>query len=139
MHIETFERRKHSISLTPLIDVVFILLVFFMLATSFTDWRPITLATGTSEAAPGDTPPAVVRVDADGSLHYDGSTSRDPRTLAQRLNAAIAAGDISAVIVQPAPEATLDVTVGALDALSGAGVAPMSLATGTTSAKEDRP
>jgi biopolymer transport protein ExbD len=136
MHIETLERRTHSISLTPLIDVVFILLVFFMLATSFTDWRPITLATGTSEAAPGETPPAVVRVDADGTLHYNGSASRDTRSLAQTLNAAIEAGDVSAVIVQPEAEATLDVTVGALDALAGAGVAPMSLAAG---AKADRP
>ena len=136
MHIETFERRKHSISLTPLIDVVFILLVFFMLATSFTDWRPITLATGTSEAAPSDTPPAVVRVDADGTLRYDGDATRDTRALARRLNASIESGDISAVIVQPDAEATLDVTVGALDALSGAGVAPMSLATGS---KGDRP
>ena len=32
---------QSEINVTPLIDVVFILLVFFMLATSFTDWRPI--------------------------------------------------------------------------------------------------
>ena len=42
---------RRMISLTPLIDVVFILLVFFMLASSFTDWRAITL----------DTPPAATR------------------------------------------------------------------------------
>src|SRR3546814_18207863 len=34
-------RRRASISLTPLIDVVFILLIFFMLATSFVDDRAI--------------------------------------------------------------------------------------------------
>lgn len=32
-------RRKLTISLTPLIDVVFILLLFFMLTSSFTPWR----------------------------------------------------------------------------------------------------
>ena len=32
-------KRKAVISLTPLIDVVFILLVFFMLSSSFLDWR----------------------------------------------------------------------------------------------------
>lgn len=130
MHIETFERRKHSISLTPLIDVVFILLVFFMLATSFTDWRPITLATGTSEAPAGETPPAVVRVDVQGGMNYDGNRYDNPRRLGQLLNTARQNGDISAVIVQPDADATLGVTVGALDALAGAGVAPMSLATG---------
>src|SRR3546814_1065083 len=34
-------RRRASISLTPLIDVVFILLIFFMLASSFLDERAI--------------------------------------------------------------------------------------------------
>ncbi|OOC09384.1 ExbD/TolR family protein, partial [Thioalkalivibrio halophilus] len=36
-------RRRNLISLTPLIDVVFILLVFFMLASSFLDWRAVEL------------------------------------------------------------------------------------------------
>lgn len=33
------------ISLTPLIDVVFILLVFFMLVSSLTQWTSVTLET----------------------------------------------------------------------------------------------
>ena len=36
-------RRKQAISLTPLIDVVFILLLFFMLSSSFSQWRQIKL------------------------------------------------------------------------------------------------
>lgn len=132
MHIETTARRRHTISLTPLIDVVFILLVFFMLATSFTDWRPITLATGTTQNKQSDTPPAVVRIDPGGDLYYDGRRYAAP-VLARELNAARERGDISAVIVRPQPLATLDVTVAALDALSGAGVAPLSLATDSRS------
>lgn len=38
-------RPTAEISLTPLIDVVFILLIFFMLASSFMDWRSIDLKT----------------------------------------------------------------------------------------------
>ncbi len=34
-------RRKQLISLTPLIDVVFILLLFFMLTSSFVAWRTV--------------------------------------------------------------------------------------------------
>lgn len=34
-------RRKQLISLTPLIDVVFILLLFFMLSSSFVAWRTL--------------------------------------------------------------------------------------------------
>ena len=46
-------RRRPLISLTPLIDVVFILLIFFMLASSFLDWRAIDLtAPGHAGASP---------------------------------------------------------------------------------------
>ncbi len=42
-------KRKNAISLTPLIDVVFILLLFFMLTSSFVPWRiidtPLSVAT----------------------------------------------------------------------------------------------
>lgn len=34
-------KRKTAISLTPLIDVVFILLLFFMLTSSFVPWRTL--------------------------------------------------------------------------------------------------
>ena len=48
-------RRRALISLTPLIDVVFILLVFYMLASTFTDWNAIPLAL---DPAPRDGDPA---------------------------------------------------------------------------------
>lgn len=35
------KRKKNRISLTPLIDVVFILLLFFMLSSTFTQWRNV--------------------------------------------------------------------------------------------------
>jgi len=41
-------------SLTPLIDVVFLLLVFFMLSSSFIQWRQVDLQAGVSEASQVD-------------------------------------------------------------------------------------
>lgn len=53
--------RRSSISLTPLIDVVFILLLFFMLTSSFIQWRAVDLSLSiaseggqTSQDAPGE-------------------------------------------------------------------------------------
>lgn len=44
MLLETLhQRRRKMISLTPLIDVVFILLLFFMLSSNFTRWHQINL------------------------------------------------------------------------------------------------
>ncbi|REG82374.1 ExbD/TolR family protein [Marinomonas pollencensis] len=45
-------KRKTAISLTPLIDIVFILLLFFMLTSSFVPWRTV----DTPLAVPADTP-----------------------------------------------------------------------------------
>ncbi|MGB7390374.1 ExbD/TolR family protein [Marinomonas sp.] len=48
-------KRKTAISLTPLIDIVFILLLFFMLTSSFVPWRtvdtPLSVASDTPSAA----------------------------------------------------------------------------------------
>ncbi len=45
-------QKRKAISLTPLIDVVFILLLFFMLSTSFIRWKEITIssAQGSTES-----------------------------------------------------------------------------------------
>ncbi|MEZ5658577.1 MAG: biopolymer transporter ExbD [Burkholderiaceae bacterium] len=53
--IRAAPRRRPSLGLTPLIDVVFILLLFFMLATSFGQWRFIEIIGSDAEASPGAT------------------------------------------------------------------------------------
>ncbi|MGK0476314.1 MAG: biopolymer transport protein ExbD, partial [Oleispira sp.] len=45
-------KQRNLISLTPLIDVVFILLVFFMLTSSFVEWKFIDLGIGEANALP---------------------------------------------------------------------------------------
>lgn len=118
MHIEIPRRHKHSISLTPLIDVVFILLLFFMLATSFTDWREISLATGTTASADdSEQPTAIVRIGPNGELHYAGDTYRI-NALVRTLVHQDTAGNLAAVIIQPAAKTTLGPTVAVLDALA---------------------
>jgi len=70
------ERRRPSaeISLTPLIDVVFILLIFFMLASSFLDWRAIGLKTAKLGNAAGAASEGAVMVKlrADGDYLVSG-------------------------------------------------------------------
>lgn len=69
-------RRKQAISLTPLIDVVFILLLFFMLTSSFVPWRIV----GTPLSVASDSKPVSDKPDIqvlrlklnDGQVWYDG-------------------------------------------------------------------
>jgi len=50
MHILDAPKKKNLISLTSLIDVVFILLVFFMLSTNFSKWNALILGTSQGTA-----------------------------------------------------------------------------------------
>lgn len=50
MEITQPRRKRNLISLTSLIDVVFILLVFFMLTSNFTRWNTIELGISTTDS-----------------------------------------------------------------------------------------
>ena len=90
-------RRRGSVSLTPLIDVIFLLLLFFMLTASFTREGELPLPAGAAGAA-SPSAAAFLQVSADG-LRLD----RQPVTRAG-LADALRAADADAVIVAFAPE-----------------------------------
>ncbi|MBQ0782542.1 MAG: biopolymer transporter ExbD [Thalassolituus oleivorans] len=59
--LSTSARRARPISLTALIDVVFILLMFFMLTSSFSQWQMLDLTIpSTHQAAKDDVPPVII-------------------------------------------------------------------------------
>lgn len=122
-------RRRALISLTPLIDVVFILLVFFMLASSFLDWRAIELN------APGE---AAVGAAMDGALlvevrQDDVRLSGESLTLSaltERLRTRVAEEPGQRVLVEPAAGVTLQRAIEVLDRAAKAGVTELSLIRG---------
>jgi len=117
-------RRRSVISLTPLIDVVFILLVFFMLASSFMDWRTLLLETAAAGApAPAEESPFVVQIET-GELRLNG----DAITLEEMIDAAHARRPAAQpVSLQPMAETRAQAVVRVLDALNAAGVGPLKL------------
>lgn len=128
MRIEVARRRPTLIRLTPLIDVVFILLVFFMLASSFLDWRAFEVAVPADVAAPDlDVEPILVEIDADGGIRVGGDTVR-----ADELAGAVRdrqQGDpaLHPVILRADDDAPLRATIGAFDRLQEGGIPGVSL------------
>ena len=124
-------RRRRLISLTPLIDVVFILLVFFMLVSSFLDWRVITLDAETAEAATSDgggglLGAVVVDIDAAGGFHLSGEPM-DLETLAARIAALASRRDDLSVVVRSAPGVPVQNMVDVLDVLAAEGPTSLSV------------
>lgn len=119
-------RRRPLVSLTPLIDVVFILLVFFMLASSFLDWRAIDVSAGAGgTAAPSPRGALLVELRADGGLRLGGeSLSAD--ALSERIAARLARNPDQRVLVKPRPGVPLQNAIDLLERLTGAGVRDVS-------------
>ncbi len=73
MHFRRKRRGIVLLNVTPLIDVVFILLVFFMLTTNFARFRLIGVDAPEDTLVVRDAAAAIVLlVKADGTLEYDG-------------------------------------------------------------------
>lgn len=119
-------RRRALISLTPLIDVVFILLVFFMLASSFLDWRAIDLK-APAKAAGGAATEGALLIE----IREDGlRLAAEPLTvdaLVQRVRARLSVKPGQRVLIKPAEGVSVQRTVDVLDRLKAAGAANMSL------------
>ncbi|MEX2454021.1 MAG: biopolymer transporter ExbD [Rhodospirillaceae bacterium] len=119
-------RRRRTISLTPLIDVVFILIVFFMLASSFFDWRSLTLDAPVQSSG-GSAMEGAMLVE----LRPDGLRLSGEDVTADRLIALVAARLAKTpgqrVLVKPATGVSVQQVVGVVDRLAEAGVSNMSL------------
>ncbi|CUA95828.1 biopolymer transporter ExbD [Pannonibacter indicus] len=98
MRINMPQRRRRPLSMTSLIDVIFLLLLFFMLSTTFTRFAGVDLGKpGQAGGGASGTPGILVFVEADG-LRINGVTVM-PEEMADRLADLQDKGATSALVV----------------------------------------
>lgn len=118
--------RRSGIGMTPLIDVVFILLLFFMLASHFHQWRAMTVSAA-GRGTPGAATPAVlVRVHDDGSIDFNG----DPvgiDGLGREIARTLLRTPSLAVQIESDDDVPLQTLAEVFDQLQAAGVSEMNL------------
>ncbi|MEM1313994.1 MAG: biopolymer transporter ExbD [Pseudomonadota bacterium] len=123
--------RRARFSLTPLIDVVFILLVFFMLASSFAEWRTIRLgAVESGGGAPSSVGAMLVEIGPAG-LRLAGAPI-DIETLEARIAERLAERPDQRVLVRPFDGVEVQATVEAVDRLAAAGARDISFLSAAT-------
>jgi biopolymer transport protein ExbD len=131
-----FQRRiqeELSINLTPLIDVVFLLLIFFMVSTTFT--RETRLAVNLPEADGEPAPDAEqvieISVSQSGAYAIDGRTlvNAELSTLMQGLEEVSLGNRNAALILIADADATHQSVVTAMDAIGQSGFSRLSIAT----------
>jgi len=137
-------RRRRSfdarIDIAPLIDVVFLLLIFFLLTTSFVQHRTLGIelpsTRGERTEAPDDAIVLVLR--AEGTLLHDGA-SLDAEGLNALLEAAARAPRPPPVVLQADREVSHGRVVEVLDRVQRAGLHHLAIATRATSGSPSGP
>jgi len=108
-------RRRAVLSLAPLIDVTFILLIFFMLVTQFDRFAPLQLVLGQKRDAPLQPPrqhgagvgTLTLEIGADGALRLDGRDAITIEALPAILTARTAGEAEPLIAIDPEPEVPL--------------------------------
>jgi biopolymer transport protein ExbD len=132
-------RRKHhsddeaEINITPMLDIVFIMLIFFIVTTSFVKER------GLEVSRPSNSPPKeikknkgpiVVKIDSNGNITMKGRMLED-KAVEANLEREKAEKPDSPLIIAAHPDADTNALVIILDAAEAVGVASVSVATTT--------
>jgi len=130
-------RRKHhsddeaEINITPMLDIVFIMLIFFIVTTSFVKERGLEVSRP-SNAPPKEIKknkgPIVVKIDSNGNITMKGRMLED-KAVEANLEREKAEKPDSPLIIAAHPDADTNALVIILDAAEAVGVASVSVAT----------
>ena len=130
-------RRKYliddeaEINITPMLDIVFIMLIFFIVTTSFVKEEGLEVSRPSSsppKEVKQDKGPIVVRIDASSLISVKGRIL-EPRAVEANLEREKAEKPTSPLIVAAHPEADTEALVTILDAAKAVGIGSVSVAT----------
>ena len=131
MRRKSRETDEAEINITPMLDIVFIMLIFFIVTTSFVKEK------GLEVSRPSNSPPKeivkkkgpiVVKIDANGNVSMKGRML-ERRAVEANLEREKAEKPDSPLIIAAHPDADTEALVVILDAAEAVGVASVSVAT----------
>nr|WP_261368304.1 biopolymer transporter ExbD [Pseudosulfitobacter koreense] len=120
---------RQLISLVPMIDVMLILLVFFMVTSTYLnlDMVPVVdRAEQPASQASGSGTTILVRIGADGAPYVRGR-AQTPEGLADLVRLGLAENPLMSVVLLPSSRATTQALVGTMDTLTTAGATRLRL------------
>ena len=120
-----------EINITPMLDIVFIMLIFFIVTTSFVKEKGLEVSR-TSNAPPKEVKknkgPIVVKIDANSNISMQGRIL-ERKAVEANLEREKAEKPDSPLIIAAHPDAETDALVTILDAAEAVGVGSVSVAT----------
>jgi biopolymer transport protein ExbD len=133
MNLQPSTPDEPEVNLTPLIDVVFLLLIFFMVSTTFEQQSriQIELPEATAEATKPDDDSLEIIIDAQGRLFIweEQVVNTELKTLKGAIGKAVGEREGIPVIIRADAKTPHQAVITALDATSQLGLTRISLAT----------
>jgi biopolymer transport protein ExbD len=126
-----------DVDMTSMLDVVFIMLIFFIVTTSFVKESGLALTRPTTSTAPiaSTTTTAVLTIHHDGSVDAGGRII-DPRTIPAWIENQRRMHEVTQVIVQADADASTEALVTVVDQLKIAGIDKVSVGTFASSSAQ---
>ena len=119
---------EEEINITPMLDVVFILLIFFIVTANFIKEPGLEVNTPDSEtAAPTENAAILIAVGNAGEIYMDGRRI-DKRQVKANVVRLLAENPQGSVVIQADEKATADTIMAVMDGAREAGVYNISLA-----------
>ena len=118
-----------EVDMTPMLDIVFIMLIFFIVTTSFIKESGIEINRpnkNQSEAPPNPTSPIVIRISDSGEVSI-GPSLIEVAQVEARVSAALSKKPKAAVIVMSSESARTGIVIGVVDAVKKAGIAQVTV------------
>ena len=133
MDFSRAEEDRLEINLTPLIDVVFLLLIFFMVTTTFNQQAElrVDLPEATSEEQALEVAPIEITIDKTGTYFVNGNSLADNQaaTLFQSLQKIASDDKERGVIISADASTPHQAVVTAMDTVARLGISKVSIAT----------
>lgn len=133
MNFKRQNREPVEVNLTPLIDIVFLLLIFFMVSTTFTkeNHLKLDLPEASAQAAPDDKAVLEIIISAQGdySINNQALVNQQLDTLKRGLQKALAGRDDAPVVITADANTPHQAVVRAMDAAGQVGLVNLSITT----------
>lgn len=133
MNFNRSETDRLEVNITPLIDVVFLLLIFFMVTTTFNQQAElrVDLPEASSEEQALEVIPIEITIDQNGKYFVNGNnlSNSEAGTLMKSLQNLIAKADDQSVIIRADATTPHQAVVTAMDVVSKLGITKLSIAT----------
>lgn len=125
------EEDDTAIDMTPMLDIVFIMLIFFIVTTSFVKEDTIELSRPTTnqDTTPPDNPPPLIVVSIDEQSNvFMKERSVDKEAIRANIETQLAVDPRSPVLVRVHEDAATEVLITAVDQAKAAGVPKVNVA-----------